>query len=104
MISSPHFRDLFSLVQIGWEQVPGFALAPCCLPWLPRHKLTGLWVERFSVMHLQAELKVLQEAEELPSPTVGPVSHNFLKDVPHPFRTELVLHQGTHSSVAQHCL
>lgn len=104
MISSPHLRHFLCLVQIGWEQVPGLALAPCCLPRLPRHKLPGLWVECFTVLHLQAELKVLQEAEELPSPSVRPVSHDFLKDIPQPFRTELVLHQGTHSLVAQHCL
>lgn len=79
-------------------------MALCCLPWLPRHKLPGLWVECLSVLHLQAELKVLQEAEELPSPSVRPVSHDFLEDIPHAFRTELVLHQGTHSLVAQHCL
>lgn len=85
VISSPHLGDLFGLVQIGWEQVPGLALASCCLPWLSRNKLTGMWVENFGVSYLQAELKVLKEAEELPSPSVGLVSHYFLKDIPHPF-------------------
>lgn len=43
----------------------------------------AVWV--LQCVHLQAELKVLQEAEELLSPSVRPVSHDFLKDIPHAF-------------------